>query len=68
MKKWDAREWCMFILACTIPLSILMIPILRLIGGFALSDNASSVINNLLTAIGVGLLSIISSKKNSSDG
>lgn len=61
--KWEASDWVMVILASSIPLSIIIIPVLRWITGQTLSDNASSVLNNLMTGIGVGLLTIISQKK-----
>jgi hypothetical protein len=68
MKKWSAGDWCLVILASTIPISIIIIPVQRLLGGAPLSDNASSVINNLLTAIGVGLIGIMQAERRKPDG
>jgi uncharacterized membrane protein len=62
MKKWEASDWCLVILASTIPLAIIILPIMRAITGQTLSDNASSVMNNLMTGIGVGILTVIAQK------
>lgn len=61
-KPFSAEDWVMIILAATIPISVLIIPLNRLLGGAALSDNASSVINSLVTAIGVGLIGLLQRK------
>ncbi|MES2287360.1 MAG: hypothetical protein V4547_16830 [Bacteroidota bacterium] len=68
MKKWDASDYCLVILASTIPLSIIILPIMRAVTHQTLSDNASSVMNNLMMGIGVGILTVIAQKyKNKQD-
>ena len=62
MKKWDASDYALVILAATIPLSIIVLPIMRAITDQALSENATSVMNNLMMGIGVGVLTVIAQK------
>ena len=67
MKKWDASDWALVVLATTIPLSVVILPIMRAVTNQTLSDNASTVMNNLMTGIGVGILTVIAQKYKKSD-
>jgi len=64
MGKWTSEDWERIILVSTIPIGILIIPVNRLLGGAAISENATDIIKTLLTIIGAGL---ISRRKNSKD-
>lgn len=62
MKNCTASDICLLILSASIPLALLEIFLNRLIGGYAMSDNAAGIINNLLHEIGGGVIAIISYK------
>ncbi len=67
MKKWDASDYCLVILASTIPLAIIMLPVMRAITGQTISENASGIVNNLMTGIGVGILTVVAQKYKKPD-
>lgn len=67
MKKWDASDYCLVILASTIPLAIIMLPVMRAITGQTISENASTIMNNLMTGIGVGILTVVAQKYKKPD-
>ena len=62
MKKWEAHEWVMVILALSVSLSIFLPFAIRVTTAYALSDNSTSVLNNFTQSIGVGLLSIVATR------
>ena len=68
MKNYDANDIALIILASTIPLAIVILPIVRMVTGQTLTEGASAVVNNLITGIGVGILTVIAQKyKNKND-
>jgi len=68
MAKWDANDYALIILATTVPLSIIALPLVRIVTGHTISAEAGAVVNNLISGIGVGVLTVIAQKyKNKND-
>ena len=65
MKNWNADDWAMIVLASAIPLSVILIGVIRIVTGEALSDNSTEVLKVLMASVGAGVLAIIAGRRNS---
>lgn len=56
MKNWSALDWCLFILTATIPVTILMVAMGRIITGAPMSDKGIDLVKEIMTMLIGGVL------------
>ena len=59
MKNWDAIEWSIVILASTIPITIIMLILARILTGESLPGESAELTVELLMFLGGGVIGIL---------